>query len=59
VQLARLSGWLRERLPRTPARSRLLKLLVEDDIGGRLARGQRRDAWARLRTELKTLGETR
>ncbi len=57
VQLARLSGWLRERLPRSPARGRLLKLLVEDDIGGRLARGQRREAWARLRAELEALGE--
>lgn len=59
VQLARLSGWLRERLPRTPGRSQLLKRLVEDDFGGRLARGQRRDVWARLRTELEALGETR
>jgi precorrin-2 dehydrogenase/sirohydrochlorin ferrochelatase len=59
VQLARLSGWLRERLPRSPARGRLLKLLVEDDIGGRLVRGQRREAWARLRAELEVLGEQR
>ncbi|MDY7225685.1 precorrin-2 dehydrogenase/sirohydrochlorin ferrochelatase family protein [Hyalangium rubrum] len=59
VRLARLSGWLRERLPRTPGRSRVLRLLVEDEFGGRLARGQRRDAWARLRTEIETLGETR
>ncbi len=58
VRLARLSGWLRERLPRTPGRSRLLRLLVEDDFGGRLARGQRRSAWARLREELEALGET-
>ncbi|MFL5344498.1 MAG: bifunctional precorrin-2 dehydrogenase/sirohydrochlorin ferrochelatase [Hyalangium sp.] len=57
VQLARLSGWLRERLPRSAARGRLLKLLVEDDIGGRLARGQRREAWSRLRAELEALGE--
>jgi precorrin-2 dehydrogenase/sirohydrochlorin ferrochelatase len=57
VQLARLSGWLRERLPRGPARVRLLKLLVEEDIGGLLAQGQRRAAWARLRAELKALGE--
>ncbi|WP_224250100.1 precorrin-2 dehydrogenase/sirohydrochlorin ferrochelatase family protein [Hyalangium gracile] len=59
VQLARLSGWLRERLPRGPARGRLLRLLVEDDIGGQLARGQRRAAWARLRAELEALGEQR
>ena len=58
VQLARLSGWLRERLPRGPRRSRLLKLLVEEDIRGLLAKGQRREAWARLRAELAALGET-
>jgi precorrin-2 dehydrogenase/sirohydrochlorin ferrochelatase len=58
VQLARLSGWLRARLPRGPERGRLLRLLVEDDIGGRLARGQRRAAWARIRAELAALGET-
>jgi precorrin-2 dehydrogenase / sirohydrochlorin ferrochelatase len=58
VQLARLSGWLRGRLPRGADRSRLLRLLVEEDIGGLLARGQRRAAWARLRAELEALGET-
>jgi precorrin-2 dehydrogenase/sirohydrochlorin ferrochelatase len=58
VQLARLSGWLRERLPRGPRRSRLLRLLVEEDIRGLLAKGQRRAAWARLRAELEALGET-
>jgi precorrin-2 dehydrogenase/sirohydrochlorin ferrochelatase len=58
VQLARLSGWLRERLPRGPQRGRLLRLLVEEDIRGLLARGQRRAAWARLRAELAALGET-
>jgi precorrin-2 dehydrogenase/sirohydrochlorin ferrochelatase len=58
VQLARLSGWFRERLPRGPARVRLLRLLVEEDIGGLLARGQRRAAWARIRAELAALGET-
>lgn len=58
VQLARLSGWLRGRLPRGASRSRLLRLLVEKDIGGLLARGQRRAAWARLRAELEALGET-
>jgi precorrin-2 dehydrogenase/sirohydrochlorin ferrochelatase len=58
VQLARLSGWLRERLPRGPRRGRLLRLLVEEDIRGLLARGQRRAAWARLRAELEALGET-
>ncbi len=58
VQLARLSGWLRGRLPRGASRSRLLRLLVEEDIGGLLARGQRRAAWARLRAELEALGET-
>ncbi|WP_224367585.1 precorrin-2 dehydrogenase/sirohydrochlorin ferrochelatase family protein [Hyalangium versicolor] len=57
VQLARLSGWLRERLPRGPARGRLLKRLVEDDFGGLLARGQRREAWTRLRAEIEALGE--
>jgi precorrin-2 dehydrogenase / sirohydrochlorin ferrochelatase len=58
VQLARLSGWLRERLPRGPGRGRLLRRLVEDDFGGRLAQGQRRAVWTRLREELKALGET-
>jgi precorrin-2 dehydrogenase / sirohydrochlorin ferrochelatase len=58
VQLARLSGWLRGRLPRGASRSRLLRLLVEEDIGGLLAKGQRRAAWARLRAELEALGET-
>lgn len=58
VQLARLSGWLRGRLPRGASRIRLLRLLVEEDIGGLLARGQRRAAWARLRAELEALGET-
>jgi precorrin-2 dehydrogenase/sirohydrochlorin ferrochelatase len=58
VQLARLSGWLRRRLPRSPGRGRLLRLLAEDDIGGLLARGQRREAWARIRAELASLGET-
>jgi len=57
VQLARLSGWLRGRLPRGANRSRLLRLLVEEDIGGLLAKGQRRAAWARLRAELEALGE--
>jgi precorrin-2 dehydrogenase/sirohydrochlorin ferrochelatase len=57
VQLARLSGWLRERLPRGAARGRLLRRLVEDDIGGLLASGQRREAWTLLRAELKALGE--
>lgn len=58
VQLARLSGWLRGRLPRGASRSRLLRLLAEEDIGGLLAQGQRRAAWARLRAELEALGET-
>jgi precorrin-2 dehydrogenase/sirohydrochlorin ferrochelatase len=58
VQLARLSGWLRARLPRGASRSRLLRLLVEEDIGGLLVRGHRREAWARLRAELEALGET-
>lgn len=57
VQLVRLSGWLRGRLPRGPARGRLLRLLAEEDIGGLLARGQRRAAWARIRAEVEALGE--
>jgi precorrin-2 dehydrogenase/sirohydrochlorin ferrochelatase len=57
VQLTRLSGWLRERLPRSPGRSRLLRLLAEEDLSGQLARGQRRAVWARLRAELEALGE--
>jgi len=57
VQLARLTGWLRARLPRGPERMRLLKQLVEGEVGELLIRGQRRDAWARLRTALETFGE--
>ncbi|MCP3145026.1 precorrin-2 dehydrogenase/sirohydrochlorin ferrochelatase family protein [Pyxidicoccus xibeiensis] len=55
VWLARLSGWLRRHLPAGPQRQRLLKGVVEGDIGALLARGERRAAWARLRMELKTL----
>lgn len=58
VQLARLSGWLRELLPRGPARMRLLKWLVENEFSQLLARGERRAAHARLREALNTLGET-
>jgi precorrin-2 dehydrogenase/sirohydrochlorin ferrochelatase len=58
VHLARLSGWLRERLPRGPARMKLLRGLVEGDFSKLLARGQRRAAKARLRAALQSLGET-
>jgi precorrin-2 dehydrogenase/sirohydrochlorin ferrochelatase len=61
VWLARLSGWLRRRLPAGVERQRLLKGLVEGDIGALLERGERKAAGARLRAELKTLkssGET-
>ncbi|HZI11278.1 MAG TPA: bifunctional precorrin-2 dehydrogenase/sirohydrochlorin ferrochelatase [Myxococcus sp.] len=61
VWLARLSGWLRRHLPQGPARMRLLKRLVEGDVGALLARGERRAAGVRLRAELetfKTSGET-
>ncbi|NTX08649.1 bifunctional precorrin-2 dehydrogenase/sirohydrochlorin ferrochelatase [Myxococcus sp. CA051A] len=54
VWLARLSGWLRRRLPRGPRRQRLLKQLVEGEPGALLARGERGAAVARLRSELKT-----
>ncbi|NVJ20475.1 bifunctional precorrin-2 dehydrogenase/sirohydrochlorin ferrochelatase [Myxococcus sp. AM011] len=54
VWLARLSGWLRRRLPRGPGRQRLLKRLVEGELGALLARGERGAAVARLRSELKT-----
>jgi precorrin-2 dehydrogenase / sirohydrochlorin ferrochelatase len=57
VWIARLSGHFREHLPRGAGRSRLLKRLVDDDIGGHLARGERRSAWTRIREELKALGE--
>ncbi|MCP3097502.1 bifunctional precorrin-2 dehydrogenase/sirohydrochlorin ferrochelatase [Myxococcus sp. K15C18031901] len=53
VWLARLSGWLRRHLPRGAERQRLLKRLVDGDIGALLARGERAAATARLRTELK------
>ncbi|QSQ18827.1 bifunctional precorrin-2 dehydrogenase/sirohydrochlorin ferrochelatase [Pyxidicoccus parkwayensis] len=61
VWLARLSGWLRRRLPAGVERQRLLKSLVEGDIGALLERGERKAAGARLRAALKTLkssGET-
>jgi precorrin-2 dehydrogenase/sirohydrochlorin ferrochelatase len=57
VQIARLTGWLRKRLPAGAERMRLLKQLVEGEIGELLVRGQRRDAWARVRTALETFGE--
>jgi precorrin-2 dehydrogenase/sirohydrochlorin ferrochelatase len=58
VHLARLSGWLRARLPRGPERMRLLRWLVDSDVSRLLAQGQRREATARLRSALHTLGET-
>ena len=58
VHLARLSGWLRERLPRGPARMKLLRGLVEGDFPQLLAQGQRRAARARLRAALQSLGES-
>ncbi|HUH12126.1 MAG TPA: bifunctional precorrin-2 dehydrogenase/sirohydrochlorin ferrochelatase [Longimicrobiales bacterium] len=57
VQLARLSGWIRKRLPRGAERMRLLKQLVEDEASALRAGNQRREFWARLRTALQTLGE--
>ncbi|WNZ64391.1 bifunctional precorrin-2 dehydrogenase/sirohydrochlorin ferrochelatase [Myxococcus sp. MxC21-1] len=62
IWLARLSGWLREHLPRGEARQQLLKQVAVGDIGALLEQGERKAAWARLRTELehsKILGETR
>ncbi|WP_426732135.1 precorrin-2 dehydrogenase/sirohydrochlorin ferrochelatase family protein [Myxococcus faecalis] len=53
VLLARLSGWLRRQLPRSPRRQQLLKRLAEGDLGVLLARGEQARAFARLRTELK------
>ncbi|MET0401049.1 MAG: bifunctional precorrin-2 dehydrogenase/sirohydrochlorin ferrochelatase [Cystobacter sp.] len=58
VRLARLTGWLRKRLPRGPARMRLLKHLVEGEAGALLIRGQRREAWVRVRAALESLGDT-
>ncbi|NVJ03911.1 bifunctional precorrin-2 dehydrogenase/sirohydrochlorin ferrochelatase [Myxococcus sp. AM001] len=61
VWLARLSGWLREQLPRGAARQRLLKQVAVGDIGALLQRGERKTAWTLLRAELKHLkipGET-
>jgi precorrin-2 dehydrogenase/sirohydrochlorin ferrochelatase len=59
VQLARLSGWLRKRLPSGAERMRLLKQLAEGEVGELLARGQRRAAWSRVRAALESFGETR
>ncbi len=59
VQLARLSGWLRKRLPRGAARMRLLKQLVEGEAGVLWLRGERRAAWARVRAAIaEHWGET-
>lgn len=61
VWLARLSGWLRRHLPAGVERQRLLKSLVEGDIGALLERGERKAAGVQLRAALKTLkssGET-
>lgn len=61
VWRARLSGWLREQLPRGRERQRLLKDVATGGIGARLARGERKAAWALLREALKpwkTSGET-
>jgi precorrin-2 dehydrogenase / sirohydrochlorin ferrochelatase len=57
VRLTRLTGWLRKRLPRGPERMRLLKELVEGEAGELLMRGQRREAWARVRAALETFGD--
>ncbi|MBM7115493.1 precorrin-2 dehydrogenase/sirohydrochlorin ferrochelatase family protein [Archangium primigenium] len=59
VQLARLSGWLRKRLPRGAARMRLLKQLVEGEAGVLWLRGERRAAWAQVRAAIaEHWGET-
>jgi precorrin-2 dehydrogenase/sirohydrochlorin ferrochelatase len=58
VQLARLIGWLRKRLPGGAGRMRLLKQLVEGEAGALMARGQRKAAWARVRAALADFGET-
>ncbi|HEY0093867.1 MAG TPA: bifunctional precorrin-2 dehydrogenase/sirohydrochlorin ferrochelatase [Archangium sp.] len=57
VQLARLTGWLRKRLPAGAARMRLLKQLVEGEAGELLTRGQRKAAWVQVRAALETFGE--
>jgi precorrin-2 dehydrogenase len=57
VRLARLTGWLRKRLPRGAERMRLLKELVEGEAGQLMARGERRAAWARVRSALESFGE--
>ncbi|HSP78328.1 MAG TPA: bifunctional precorrin-2 dehydrogenase/sirohydrochlorin ferrochelatase [Myxococcaceae bacterium] len=57
VQLARLIGWLRRRLPRGAERMRLLKQLVDGEVGELVVRGERREAWARLRMALEAFGE--
>jgi precorrin-2 dehydrogenase/sirohydrochlorin ferrochelatase len=59
VQLARLTGWLRKRLPRGAERMRLLKELVEGEAGQLMARGERRAAWAQVRSALESFGEKR
>ncbi|WP_095958141.1 precorrin-2 dehydrogenase/sirohydrochlorin ferrochelatase family protein [Corallococcus macrosporus] len=61
VWRARLSGWLREHLPRGTERQQLLKQVAVGDIGVLLEQGERKAAWARLRADLRALkvpGET-
>ncbi|MFP2957555.1 hypothetical protein ACLEPN_06900 [Myxococcus sp. 1LA] len=61
VWRARLSGWLREHLPRGEERQHLLKQVAVGDIGVLLEQGERKAAWARLREEMQALkvpGET-
>jgi precorrin-2 dehydrogenase len=55
----RLSGWLRKSLPRGAERMELPRQLVEGEAGDLMVRGQRRAAWARVRTALEDFGETR
>ena len=45
------------RLPRGPARMRLLTQLVEGEAGRLLVGGQRREAWTRIRAALESFGD--
>jgi len=56
VQLARLVGWMRQRLPKGPVRMRLLKGVVDGEVAARLLGGDRGGAFKALRALLPSRG---
>lgn len=53
VQWARVQGFLRSHLPRGPRRMALLKQWVQGPVGALFVAGQRREAFASIRQDLK------